>query len=55
MAKHLENPTRKQKNFMTKMGLKYENWQVERDTPQEMVIRHRHSDREERLPKTIAV
>lgn len=55
MAKHLKAPTKKQKIFMSKKGLNWENWQVERDTPQEMVIRHRHSDREERLSKTIAV
>jgi len=53
MAKHLKVPTNKQKSFISKKGLKWENWLVERDTPQLMIIRHKHGDREEKLPKTI--
>lgn len=55
MAKHLKLPTKKQKIFMSKKGLNWENWMVERDTPEKMVVVHRHSDREETLTKKIAM
>lgn len=41
--KHGKRPTVKQKMFMTKWHLNYENWLVVKDTPTEMEIVHRIS------------
>ena len=41
--KHGKKPTRAQKQFLDKKGLIAENWLVVKDTPEEMVVVHRHS------------
>ena len=38
-----KRPTKKQKILMKSKHLNAENWLVCKDTPQEMLIRHRHS------------
>ena len=43
--KHGKNPTAKQKKLITKMGLNVENWLVERETSDELVIVHRLTDK----------
>ena len=39
-----KNPTRKQKILIKSWHLNLENWLVCKDTPEEMVIKHRYSD-----------
>lgn len=43
--KHLKKPTRAQKILLRKKKLNPADWMVERDTPEEMVVVHRHFDR----------
>ena len=40
-----KNPTREQRKFIQKKGLNAENWLVSKDTPSEMVLVHRYSDK----------
>ncbi|MBU5442057.1 hypothetical protein [Paenibacillus sp. MSJ-34] len=47
--KQAKRPTRKQKTVIDGYGLNPNNWFVERDTPQEMVIIHRHTGSIRRL------
>ena len=42
--KKLKNPTREQKKLIRKWRLNPDNWFVERDTPTELRLVHRHSD-----------
>ena len=42
--KHKKKPTREQKKQIQKLKLNPADWMVERDTPSEMVIVHRHFD-----------
>ena len=46
--KHGKKPTREQKMLMKQWRLNPENWLVERDTPEKMVIVHRHFDNKTR-------
>ena len=41
--KHGKNPTVRQKKLISKMGLNFENWIVERETKEELIIVHRHT------------
>lgn len=41
--KHGKKPTVRQKKIISKMGLNVENWLVERETKDELVIIHRIS------------
>lgn len=41
--KHGKNPTVRQKKLISKMGLNFENWLVERETNEELIIVHRHT------------
>lgn len=43
--KHLKNPTREQKKLIQQKRLNPSNWMIERDTPEQLVIVHRHSDK----------
>lgn len=43
--KHLKNPTREQKKLIQRKRMNAADWMVERDTPSEMVLVHRHFDR----------
>lgn len=36
-------PTLKQKKKLASLGLRCENWLIVKDTPQEFVIKHKHS------------
>lgn len=49
--KHGKNPTVKQKKLIVKMGLNVENWLVERDTKEELVIVHRLTDKTRNIRK----
>ena len=40
-----KRPTKKQKIFLRSKNLNYDNWLVCKDTSQEMVIKHRFSDK----------
>ena len=42
--KHPKKPTREQKKLIQKMNLCPNDWFVERDTPEAMVLVHRHFD-----------
>lgn len=42
--KHLKKPTREQRKIILKWKLNPADWMVERDTPTEMVLIHRHFD-----------
>lgn len=42
--KKLKNPTREQKKQIQKMKLNPADWMVERDTPEKLVLVHRHFD-----------
>lgn len=49
--KHGRKPTREQKKLLRKCGAVPENWLIERDTPREMVIVHRISERTKTIRK----
>ena len=49
--KHGKKPTRAQAVFIKQNGLNYQNWLVVKDTPEELVIVHRHSDKQRTIPK----
>lgn len=42
--KHGKKPTREQKKLMIQKKLNPADWLVERDTPEKMVLVHRHFD-----------
>ncbi len=48
---HGKRPTKKQKLFLKSKKLNDENWLVCKDTPQEMVIKHRQSDKYRTIQK----
>lgn len=47
--KHGKKPTRKQMDFIKRKGLNPDNWLVVKDTPEKMVLVHRHFDRNKRI------
>ena len=42
--KHGKRPTREQRKLIEAKKLKPEDWMVERDTPEKLVLVHRHFD-----------
>ena len=48
--KHGKNPTVSQRKYIKYSRLNPENWLVVRDNTEELVSRHRLSDKEKRLP-----
>ena len=42
--KHKKKPTREQRKLIERKRLKAEDWMVERDTPEKLVLVHRHFD-----------
>ena len=42
--KHGKKPTREQRKLIAKAKLKPEDWMVERDTTEKLVLVHRHFD-----------
>ncbi len=52
--KNGKKPSVRQCKLMTKWRLNYKDWLVVKDTPEKMVIVHRHSDRTIRIiPKEV--
>ena len=49
--KNGKRPTVKQKIRINGAGLRWENWLVVKDRPEEMLIVHRHSGQERRISK----
>lgn len=47
--KHGKRPTREQRKFIKSRGLIPENWLIVKDTPTEMHLVHRHSDKTKRI------
>lgn len=43
--KHGKNPTVRQKKLMRAARLNCENWLVIKDTPKEMIVQNRHTDK----------
>ena len=52
--KQLKKPTREQRKFIQSKRLNPENWMIERDTPEKMVLVHKHFDNKKRIiPKGV--
>ena len=47
--KHGKKPTREQRKLIQKWKLNPADWMIERDTPEEMVLVHRHFDRVKKI------
>lgn len=47
--KHGKRPTVSQRKYIKSKGLNAENWLVVKDTPEQMVLVHRHSDKTTRI------
>lgn len=47
--KQLKKPTRSQKILLTKKKLNPADWMIERDTPEQLVLVHRHFDRVKKI------
>ena len=47
--KQLKKPTRSQKQLLQKRRLNPADWMIERDTPEQLVIVHRHFDRVKKI------
>lgn len=47
--KQLRKPTRQQKMLLLKKKLSPADWMIERDTPDQLVIVHRHFDRVKKI------
>lgn len=49
--KHPQKPTREQRKLIANCGLDTYEWYVVKDTPEEMLLVHRHSDKTTTLSK----
>lgn len=49
--KHGKKPTREQRKLIQAKRLNPENWLIERDTPEKMVLFHKHFDNKTRTIK----
>lgn len=49
--KQLRKPTREQRKLIQSKRLNPDNWMVERDTPEKMVLVHKHFDNKTRTIK----
>lgn len=47
--KKLKNPTRNQKIMLRKRKLNPADWMIERDTPEKMILVHRHFNNTRRI------
>lgn len=47
--KKLKNPTRNQKIILRKRKLNPADWMIERDTPEKMILVHRHFNNTRRI------
>lgn len=46
--KQLKKPTREQRKLIQSKRLNHENWMIERDTPEKLVLVHKHFDNKTR-------
>ena len=51
--KHGVRPTREQRKLMEKWKVNTQDWLVERETNNELVLRHRHFDKTKIIPKGV--
>ena len=51
--KHGKKPTREQRKLMEKWKVNTYDWLVERETPTELVLVHRHFDKTKIIPKGV--
>lgn len=52
--KQLRKPTREQRKFIQSKRLNPDNWMIERDTPEQMVLVHKHFDGKKKIiPKGV--
>ena len=51
--KHGVKPTRQQRKLMEKWKVNTQDWLVERETNNELVLRHRHFDKIKIIPKGV--
>ena len=49
--KQLRKPTREQRKLIQSKRLNPDNWMIERDTPEKMVLVHKHFDNKTRTIK----
>lgn len=49
--KQLKKPTREQRKLIQSKRLNVDNWMVERDTPEKLVLVHKHFDNRTRTIK----
>lgn len=47
--KQLKKPTREQRKLIQSKRLDPGNWMIERDTPEQMVLVHKHFDNKKRI------
>ena len=47
--KQLRKPTREQRKLIQTKRLNPDNWMIERDTPEQMVLVHKHFDGKKRI------
>lgn len=47
--KQLKKPTREQRKLIQQKRLNPENWMIERDTPEQMVLVHKYFDNKKRI------
>ena len=47
--KQLRKPTREQRKIIQSKRLNPDNWMIERDTPEKMVLVHKHFDGKKRI------
>lgn len=47
--KQLKKPTREQRKFIQSKRLNPDNWMIERDTPEKMVLVHKYFDGKKRI------
>ena len=47
--KQLRKPTREQRKLIQSKRLNPDNWMIERDTPEQMVLVHKHFDNKKRI------
>ena len=53
MRQHGKNPTRRQKQYIASLRLNPENWLVCKNTPDELVLRHRISGKAKVIRKEL--
>ena len=52
--KQLRKPTREQRKFIQSKRLNPDNWMIERDTPEQMVLVHKHFEGKKKIiPKGV--